>query len=204
MNDPRATSLLAGLAAIVFVSGCGQVAASPATAPPPPPSPTSVVPATPTPANVIPTPIVTDPGGVAAAIAGLVIPGGERLLPADVPPGMSASVRTHKADRGYPMDSYVVTYTDDLHTREITLSVDAGANPPPATDPNHSQSYIQFRGVRTLYTIFDTTAPTSQRYLLWPDEKGISTGPRGPDYFIGASGLTEVEFFRIANSLQPV
>jgi hypothetical protein len=44
----------------------------------------------------------------------------------------------------------------------------------------------------------------SQRYLLWPDEKGIATGPPGPDYFLGATGLTEVEFFRIANSLQPV
>jgi len=201
MNEPRATWLLAGLAAIVLVAGCGQVAASPA---PPRPSPTSAAPATPTPRNVIPTPIVTDPGGVAGAIGALVITGGERLLPAYVPPGMSASVRASKADPSYPKDTYEVSYTDDLHTREITLSVNAGATPPLATDPNHRQSDIQFRGVRTLYTVFDTTAATSQRYLLWPDLKGIATGPAGPDYFLAASGLTESEFFRVANSLQPV
>jgi hypothetical protein len=175
MNDRRAACLLAALAVIVFGSGCGQVAASPAspaTAAAPLPSPTSAAPATPTPGSVIPTPIVTDPGGVAAAIGGLVIPGGERLLPAYLPPGLSASVRTHKADPSYQRDSYEVTYTDDLHTREITLSVDAGANPPPATDPNHSQGDIQFRSVRALYTVYDTTAATSQRYLMWPDMKG--------------------------------
>lgn len=204
MNHRTATCLLAGLAAIVFVSGCGQVAASPVSAAPSRPSPASATPATPTPGSVIPTPIVTDPAGVAVAIGDIVIPGGERLLPAYVPPGMSASVRTHKADPSYQKDSYEVTYTDELHTREITLSVDAGATPPPATDPNHSQRDIQFRSVRTLYTVFDTTAATSQRYLLWPDVKGIATGPAGPDYFLAASGMTESEFFRVANSLRPV
>jgi hypothetical protein len=205
MNNRRATCLLATVAAIVMVSGCGRVATTPSTAAPPQPASMTAAAATPTPSNVIPTPIATDPGGVAAAIGEIVIrDGGERLLPAYVPPGMSASVRTHKADANYQRDWYEVTYTDDLHTREIALSVDAGANPPPVTGPNPGSSHIQFRGARTQYTIYDTTAPTSQRYLMWPDEKGIATGPAGPDYFLGASGLTEVEFFQIANSLQPV
>lgn len=197
MKDRSVTCLLAALAAIVVVSGCGRVATAPATTASPRLSPTIAATATPTPNRVIPSPIVTDPGGVAAAIGEIVVPGGARLLPAYVPPGMSAIVRTYQ-------QSYAVTYTDDLHTREVTLSVNAGANPPPVTGPNPSSSHLLFRGVRTQYTIYDTTAPMSHRYLLWPDEKGIATGPPGPDYFLGATGLTEVEFFRIANSLEPV
>lgn len=204
MNDRRATCLLAALAAIGLVSGCGRVAASPTTATQPRPAPTTAAAATPTPGNVVPRPIVTDPGGVAGALGEIVITGGERVLPAYVPPGMTASVRTHRADLSYQKDWYEVTYADDLHTREITLSVNAGANPPPVTGPNPGSSHLEFRGVRTLYTVYDTTAPMSQRYLMWPDEKGIATGPPGPDYFLGATGLTEVEFFRIANSLEPV
>jgi hypothetical protein len=204
MNDRWTTCLLGALGAIVVISGCGVVETSPTGAAQPRPAPTTAAAATPTPGRVIPGPIATDPGGVAAAISEIVIPGGERLLPAYLPAGMSASVQAHKADPGYQKDWYEVTYTDDLHTRDITISVDAGANPPPATDPNHSQGHLQFRGVRTLYTVFDTTAPTSARYLLWPDDKGIATGPAGPDYFLSASGLTEAEFFRVANSLQPV
>jgi hypothetical protein len=197
MKERTATCLLAALAAIGAISGCGTVAGSPATTAPPRLSPTIAVRATPSPISVLPSPIVTDPGGVAGAIGEILVPGGERLLPAYVPPGMSAIVTTHE-------HSYTVTYTDDLHAREVTLSVNAGANPPPSTGPNPSQSHLQFRGVRTLYTVYDTTAPMSQRYLLWPDEKGIASGPPGPDFFLGATGLTEVEFFRIANSLQAV
>ena len=204
MNDRRPTCLLAALAAIVFVSGCGRVATSPATTAPPRPAPTSAAAATPTPGGGIPKPIATDPGGVAAVIGEIVIPGGQPLLPAYVPPGMSASVRTYQGQGVVHGDAYNVTYTDDTHTTEITLSVNAGANPPPVTGPNPGSSHITFRGARTQYTVYDTTAPTSQRYLMWPDDKGIATGPPGPDYFLGATGLTEAEFFRVANSLQAV
>jgi hypothetical protein len=195
MRDRVVTCLLAALGAIMLVSGCGTVAPSPATTAASRTSPAVAATATPAPHSVLPSPIVTDPGGVAAAIGQVVVPGGARLLPAYVPAGMSAIVRA------YPQ-YYTVTYSDDPHEREFTLEVNAGANPPPAIGPNHSQSFLDFRGVRTLYTVFDTTAPTSQRYLEWPDEKGIATGPPGPDYLLSASGLTEDEFFRIANSLQ--
>jgi hypothetical protein len=197
MNDRRVTCLPAALTAIVLVAGCGTVAPSaPTGTPRTSPTVASVTPAPSRPGG-IPSPIVTDPGAVTAAIGAIDVPGGTRLLPAYLPPGMTATVRT------YP-HAYQVTYTDDLVTRIVDLAVNAGANPPPITGSNGSQTYQQFRGARTLYTVYDTTAPLSQRYLLWPSEKGIATGPAGPVYFLAATGLTEVEFFRIANSLQPV
>ena len=56
--------------------------------------------------------------------------------------------------------------------------------------------------------LFDTTAPLSQRYLLWQEPgtwspKVVAGMPR-IEYFLSASGLTEAEFFRVADSLQPV
>jgi len=197
MNDRRVSLLPAALAAMVLLAGCGTVATSSPTGAPRT-SPTAA-PVTPTPGRPsgIPSPIVTDPGGVTAAIGEIALPDGARLLPAYLPSGMTATVRTYQ-------NAYAVTYTDDLHTRVVDLSVNTGFNPALLSGDRWSQSYQQFRGVRTLYTVYDTTAPLSQRYLLWPSEKGIATGPAGPVYFLGATGLTEVEFFRIANSLQPV
>jgi hypothetical protein len=141
--------------------------------------------------------VVTDLAGVAVSISGTVVPGGDRLLPGYLPSGLTASVTV------YP-NSYSVTYDDDQHTREISLLVNVGANPPPATAPGRSSTYIQFRGRRASYVVYDATAPLSLRHLLWPDEKGIATGPAGPDYLLSSTGLTEAEFFRVANSLQPV
>ena len=80
-------------------------------------------------------------------------------------------------------------------------------NPPPLTGAAGSQTYRQFRGVMAEYTVYDTTAPMSQRYLLW-QEPGTWAQPHvglpGIEYYLGASGLTEPEFFRVADSLQPV
>ena len=198
MNDRRVPCLPAAAVAIVLVAACGTVA-SPTPTSTPQPSPAVAASGTPTPNRPagIPSPIVTDPGGVATAIGDITVPGGARLLPAYIPSGMTATVRTYQ-------NAYAVTYVDDLHTRVVDFSVNVGANPALLTGANWSQSYQQFRGVRTLYTVYDTTAPLSQRYLLWPSEKGIATGPPGPVYFLGATGLTEAEFFRIANSLQQV
>jgi hypothetical protein len=136
---------------------------------------------------------------VAAVIRTVDAGGAARLLPTDLPPGMSAVVRT------FP-HSYLVTYSDDLHTRMISISVNAGANPPPITGGSGSQTHRTFQGRRALYTVYDTTAPLSQRYLMWPDDKGIASAPPGPqpDYYLGSTGLTESEFLRVADSLQPV
>jgi hypothetical protein len=138
MSDRSATRLLALLASIVVVSGCGTVATSRSTAAQPRPAPTTAAPTTPTPNNVMPGPISTDPGGVAAAIGEIVVPAGTRLVPAYVPPSMSAIVRRYPG--GVKGEAYSVTYTDEVHTREITLSVNNGATPPPATSPTTARA----------------------------------------------------------------
>jgi hypothetical protein len=54
------------------------------------------------------------------------------------------------------------------------------------------------------YFVYDTTAPTSQRYLSWI-EPGSMTNPQladpGVPYFLSATGLTDQEFWQVANSL---
>lgn len=199
-----ATCLLAALAALALLAGCGSVSTSRSTVTaqtsPAVTGSARLTPA-PTPKGIpIPTLTVAPSADPAAAIRATVTAGDPRLLPTSVPTGMSATVRVSPI-------SYTVTYTDDLHTRDLSLAVNEGVNPPPLTGPNGSQSYPQFRGVRTLYTVYDTAAPLSQRYLLWQEPGSWSqplVGLPGIEYFISASGLTEAEFFRVADSLQPI
>jgi hypothetical protein len=114
---------------------------------------------------------------------------------------MSASVTASPA-------TYAVDYADDLRTRQIHLSAVAFENPPPILG-NGSQANIWFRTVRTLYTVYDGTSATSQRYLLWREPgnwspMGQDAPVSGVEYYLGAGGLTKAEFFRVADSLQPV
>jgi len=199
MTDRLVPRLLATLAATLLLAACRGGASSPAT-PPSQPSATVSGSAPPTPvANGLPSPIAPDPGGAVAVIRSTVTAGNPRLLPTYVPSGMTAIVRAAQA-------SYTVRYTDDPHAREITLTVNEGVNPPPYVGSG-SQANLQFRGVRTLYTVYDATAPVSQRYLLWHEPGTWSaavTSMPGIEYFLSATGLTEAEFFRVAFSLQPV
>lgn len=132
-----------------------------------------------------------------------VTAGDQRLLLSYVPSGMMAAVRALTA-------SYTIVYTDDQHTRTITLSVNEGVNPPPPRtnfNPNGTGTSMTFRGVTTSYVVYDTAAPLSQRHLLWQEPgawPGKVVSMPGIEYFLSATGLTESEFFRVANSLQPV
>jgi hypothetical protein len=101
---------------------------------------------------------------------------------------------------------YTVVYSDDLHTRNVNLTDRFGVNPPlPAG--NGASATRQFRGARTVYFIYDASAPTSQRYLMW-DEPGTwptgQYGMRTNQFYLEASGLTESEFFQVADSLRSV
>ena len=128
------------------------------------------------------------------------IPGSyPRLVVGSVPQGMTA----HTTVAG---GWYTVVYTDDLHTKELSLTDTFGVNPPPQ-GPNGLSDSRQFRGVRATYVVYDTTAPASKRYLLW-DEPG--TWPKSADgmpvneFFLLGSGLTENEFLAAASSLRQV
>jgi hypothetical protein len=191
-------AVVAALAAATVAAGCGtpSLPSSTAARPEAIDTPATTVAATP-----LPTPApVSDQ---VAVVRSTVTAGDPRLLPSYIPAGMTAQVRASAA-------SYTVVYTDDQHTRTITLSVNEGVNPPPARtnfNPNGTGTSITFRGVTTSYVVYDTTAPLSQRHLLWQEPgnwSGKVTSMSGIEYFLGATGLTESEFFRVANSLQPV
>jgi hypothetical protein len=100
-------------------------------------------------------------------------------------------------------DGYTLTYTDDTNSRTVTLGVIAN---PSELSRSGKRSTIIYRGVSTSYSVLDSTA-TSQRSLMW-NEPGRTAGQAseqaGVPYFLSASGLTEEEFFRMAESLKAV
>jgi hypothetical protein len=119
-----------------------------------------------------------------------------RLVPTYVPAGMSAWAVAAP-------DGYTLTYTDDTNSRTVTLGVIAN---PSELSRSGKRSTIIYRGVSTSYSVLDSTA-TSQRSLMW-NEPGRTAGQAseqaGVPYFLSASGLTEEEFFRMAESLKAV
>ena len=195
---------LAAALAIMMLAGCSGATSGPsATIQPSPALTTSAAPVpSHTPKGIpIPTTTVVATDDPAAVIKSTVTAGDPRLLPSYVPAGMSSSsVRVSSG-------SYTVSYTDDQHTRNLTLAVNVGANPPPVTGTHGRETEPQFRGVKATYVVYDTTAATSQRYLTWQEpgtwSQKIITLP-GIEYFLSASGLTEVEFFRVADSMKAV
>jgi hypothetical protein len=195
----HAALVLAAVATALLAAGCGSIprpatsAAQRSTAPAVAPSPAPAATPLPTPAAV------ADP---AAVVRETVTAGDPRLLPSYVPSGMTPALLASAS-------SFAVDYADDQHTRSIHLSLNEGANPPPArtiSNPNGTGTSITFRGVSTSYVVYDTTAPLSQRYLMW-QEPGTWARPvygMPGEYFLSAAGLTEPEFYRVADSLQPV
>jgi hypothetical protein len=82
-------------------------------------------------------------------------------------------------------------------------------NPPPVTG-NRMREERDFRNVKAMYDIFDTTQPTSPRGLIWEEPGRFrlpdSEGPGMPyvPYVLATQGLTEEEFWLVANGLQPL
>ena len=115
--------LFAVMTAALLAAACGVVSSAPS------PTPIAQAPAatgTPAPGQVagVPTPVTPATGDPAAVVRSTVTAGSPRLLATYVPSGMTATITAVPA-------SYEVTYTDDLHTRTLTLDVNEGANPPP-------------------------------------------------------------------------
>ena len=155
--------------------------------------------ASPSPRSTLPTPVAVPADQVPALVRQVVTGVNPRLLPSFVPSGLTATVRASGGD-------YTVTYTDDLHTRSVSLII-TQPNPPPA--PNGRISMIQFRGARAGYSVTDTTAALSARVLFWTEPGSVDPsspyrGAGGVPYTLSAEGITEAEFFQIANSLNPV
>jgi hypothetical protein len=94
-------------------------------------------------------------------------------------------------------ESFSVGYRDPAGTKSITISTDLS----PAPYPN--QSSPRFRNsVRTDYE-WHADDPRGPRYLVWV-EPGVQGTANTVTYFLTATGLTDAEFWAIANSLTNV
>ncbi|HEY2598854.1 MAG TPA: kelch repeat-containing protein [Candidatus Dormibacteraeota bacterium] len=110
-------------------------------------------------------------------------------------------------------DAFNLDYESDIRDKRITSGI-VVANPPPG-GPNSSATYVKFRhaiplkgataAAPALYVVSDPGNPLSDRWIMWT-EPGTSSfqfmaGP-GVPYFLSAEGLTDQEFWQLANSLQ--
>jgi hypothetical protein len=129
------------------------------------------------------------------------------LLPASLPSGGPWDALVQVTP-----DDFNIQYESDQRDKTITFGI-VVANPPPG-QPNASDTWVKFRNSEALkyhgrgfaeYFVYDPTSPTSQRWLTW-SEPGSMANPMlkdpGVPYFLSASGLTDQEFWQVANSLQ--
>jgi hypothetical protein len=126
------------------------------------------------------------------------------LFPKSLPPGMEATVTA-------TTDTFNLDLYTDQYDKHIFLGTIA-AQPPPG-DSSSSDTRVKFRNALAMkyqspgaaeYFVYDASAPRSDRWLMWiePGTMSVqgSTSP-GVSYFLSASGLTDQEFWQVANSL---
>ena len=118
------------------------------------------------------------------------------LMPGWLPAGLEAQVRATS-------DGFSIEYQSDQRDKSISFGI-LVANPPPG-DNNSRESVVKFRGTTRDYFVYDTSSPLSQRWLMW-NEPGTMASPQTKDpgvpYFLSTDGLTDKEFWQIANSLK--
>ena len=166
------------------------------------------------PGNVIPSPAPSgasitvkalSPAAAEALIRKTVTATSPVLLPASLPPGMDANVDVSS-------EYFSVTYRTDQRDKEIDLG-SVVANPPPGSAASADTS-VPFRHSMAMkyrpsgyaeYFVYDPTDPTSNRWLMWIEPGTMSAGgtpQSGVSYFLFARGLTDAEFWQVANSLK--
>jgi len=118
------------------------------------------------------------------------------LIPNGISDDWTAAVRADSS-------TFSVTYTDASGAKTVTLAI-ALANPP-LPGAESSQAAPSFHADRlSLYQVAVAANPRSQRWLLWTETGAWSLpGSWGVPYFLSATGLTDMEFWRVANSLHP-
>jgi hypothetical protein len=94
-------------------------------------------------------------------------------------------------------------YTSPDWSHEVSFAIVVPNPPPPG--PNGTQSNPNFHGDgRSLYQVHDKTVLTSDRWLMW-NEPGTWTMPNGlpgVPYFLWTKGLTDAEFWVLANGIK--
>jgi len=93
--------------------------------------------------------------------------------------------------------SFSVVYTSGTRHATVELASTQPVMPAPGSDGRRSEQ--QFRGVTATYQV-DRAVPTASQWLFW-NEKG---GGQNIAYSLIADGLSESDFWQLANSLQPM
>lgn len=150
--------------------------------------------------------VKTTPDQVGATVRGLVTNSHPVLLPAS-PPAWAVDAIVFAG-----ADAFTVRYQSDLRDRTVDLGI-VVPNPAPG-GPGSSDTRVKFRHALPLkygdpgyaeYFVYDPTSPTSSRWLIWLEPGSTSVGgstSSGVPYYLGTSGLTDAEFWQVANSLQ--
>jgi len=189
----KLTLLLVGLILLTLVVACGDPTATQPLAVKPTlnPNPThaaTTLPIATTPASKTSAQVATEVRATANGIKPL-------LLPTKIGPNYEAILG------GVAKDSFDIKYFDSTTGKQFRLMVMV-PNPPPG-GPNSQQSQLEFRGIKATYQINDTTKPDSQRWLYWEEPGQWEFGNLNyVIYYLTAEGLSEAEFWEIANSLQ--
>lgn len=139
---------------------------------------------------------VMTPAAAEAAVRSTVKSTSPVLMPASLPAGMDARVFATTSD-------FSIEYRSDQRDKDITWGI-VVPNPPPGGS-HSSDTRVNFRGGSAEYFVFDTTVPQSSRWLMWigPGTMAVpQTKAPGVPYFLSAAGLTDQEFWQIANSLK--
>lgn len=175
---------------------------APRSAPASHPSPTAII-KTPTTApqpTPLPTPQPGNPSQTSAAVRAAVTGAQPILLPSAV---VGADWRAQVTTSS---DSFTVRYTDPTGTRQVILGEGRENAPNPALPTaKTTQTHPGFHGDRlSLYQVNDSSDPHSPRILMWHEpgtyDQSDPSYP-GVPYSIGATGLTDAEFWQLANSL---
>jgi hypothetical protein len=135
------------------------------------------------------------PGQVRATVGAAGTGVGPVLLPSAAGANWEAEVTTGAA-------GFVVRYTDPTGTRSVVVEVPS-ADPPPGA--RQAQVQPAFRGdARSVYLVANSSDPHDSRFLLW-HEPGtydrVDPAYPGVPYELSATGLTDAEFWQIADSL---
>jgi hypothetical protein len=109
-------------------------------------------------------------------------------------------------------DFFNLQYASDLRDKSLELGI-VVPNPPPGS-ASSSDTQVAFRHAIAIkgttskapaeYFVYDTSNPLSERWLMWVEPGSSSSTmfpPPGVPYFLSASGLTDQEFWQVANSL---
>lgn len=152
---------------------------------------------TPTP---FPTPRGQSVDEAAALIGRTVTKSRPVLLPKSIPTGYTAQVTVSA-------DDFQVTYTSADGARHIFFEIGVAQPAPP--QPDGTQSQLRFRGVNALYQVDTKSTPVSRRFIDWGEPGSASPNLQvkpeyGVPYFLSTDGLTEAEFWPVANSIRVV